>query len=420
MAVLNQTVARRLEHIVTERMRTEPVIVLHGPRSVGKSTLLGRVAEKFGRPVMDLDDPLTRDLVSAGPGFVVQGDGPVFIDEYQRVPEILDAIKAELNKDLRPGRFVVTGSTSYTSIPRAAQSLTGRAHVITVWPLSQGEISGAHESFVARLLADPAAVAHGEPSATDRLGYAERVLNGGFPIPLRRQPGRARDTWFGDYLDLVVQRDVLDIRRIRQRDVLPRLLRRLAAQTGQIVNIAHAARAERLEPSAANDYAHLLEAVFLVHRLPAWGTTLSARVNTMPKIHMVDTGVGGWLLDVTMDSVERRVPSTLTELGHLVETFAVNELLKQVSWLDDDVRVGHYRTHDGHEIDLVLQLRGGDALGIEVKAGERVTRADTVSLARLRDKLGTRFRGGFILHTGPHTVPLADGIFAVPLDRLWA
>ncbi len=420
MTVLDHIVTRRLEHIVTERMRTEPVIVLHGPRSVGKSTLLGRIAEQFGRPVMDLDDPLTRDMVSGGPGFVVQGDGPVFIDEYQRVPEILDAIKAELNRDLRPGRFVVTGSTSYTTIPRAAQSLTGRAHVITVWPLSQGEISGDHESFVARLLANPGAVVHGEPSVTDRLGYTERVLNGGFPIPLRRPPGRARDAWFGDYLDLVVQRDVLDIRRIRQREVLPRLLRRLAAQTGQLVNIAHAARAEQLQPSAANDYAHLLEAVFLVHRLPAWGTTLGARVNAMPKIHMVDTGVGGWLLDVTMDSVERRVPSTLTELGHLIETFAVNELLKQVSWLDEDVRVGHYRTHDGHEIDLVLQPRGGEIFGIEVKAGERVTRADTVSMARLRDKLGTRFRGGFILHTGPHAFPLVDGIFAVPLDRLWA
>lgn len=420
MVLLTDVVTRRLEEVVLDRMGVEPVIILHGPRAVGKTTLLSRIGQRCGRPLIDLDDPETRALVSGGPSFAVAGAGPVLIDEYQHVPDVLDAIKAELNRDMRPGRFILTGSTSYTTIPRAAQTLAGRAHVITVWPLSQGEIGDRRESFVERLLVDPGQVVEAAPSSIDRLGYAERVLAGGFPIPLRRSGRRARANWFADYVDLVIERDVLDIARIRQRDALPRLFRRLAAQTGQIVNVARAARAEDLHSGAAHDYARLLEAVFLLHRLPAWGTTLGARVNAMPKIHLMDTGVGGWMLDLIPESLERRDPSALTELGHLIETFVVNEILKQVGWLGEAVRVGHYRTHDGDEIDLVLQAPGGDVIAIEVKSGELVRPADAGPLSRLRDKLGDRFRAGIILHTGRFARPLGDRLYLAPLEALWA
>lgn len=358
--------------------------------------------------------------MAGSPGYFAGGPGPVLVDEYQHVPDLLDAIKAELNRDLRPGRFVPTGSTSWTTLPQAAQALTGRAHVLDVWPLSQGEIDGVQERFLVELLARLPEAVPGEEARTDRLGYAERVLAGGFPIPLRRTRPRARTGWYSDYVDLVIERDVLDIRRVRQREVLPRLLRRLAAQTGQLVNIAAVARAEGLQGSVANDYAHLLEAVFLVHRLPAWGTTLGARVNAMPKLHLVDTGLGGWLLSVTLDKVAARDPSTLTEFGHLVETFAVNELLKQAGRLDEVLRIGHYRTHDGDEVDLVLESADGTVVAIEVKSGELVRPADAAALGRLRDKLGQRFRVGVVLHTGRYSRPLADRIHAVPLERLWS
>lgn len=416
-------VPRRLEDVVLEQMRVEPVIVLHGPRAVGKSTLLRRLAARFDREVIDLDEPAVRDAVAAGPSFALGGDAPVFIDEYQHVPAVLDGIKAALNRDSRPGRFVITGSTNYTTIPRAAQSLTGRARVLTVAPLTQAELTAeafpGTGSFLDRLLDDPAAAVLGPPGTTDRIGYAARMLDGGFPIPLAR-PSESRGAWFASYLDLVIERDVLDIRRIRQRDVLPRLLRRLVSQTGQLVNVAHAARAEGLDPSVAGDYTRLLEAVFLVHRLPAWGSTLGSRVNVHPKVHVVDTGVGGWLLDLTVEALARRSPVALTASGHLFESFVVNELLAQLGWRRDGVRAGHYRTHDGHEVDLILQIPGGYIVAVEIKAGERTAAADTASLARLRDRLGPRFRGGVVLHTGPQAVVLGDRLFAAPADRLWS
>lgn len=411
---------RRLEDVVLAQMAVDPVVVLHGPRAVGKSTLLRRIADRCGRPVLDLDEPETRELVAGGPSFAIAGGGPVLVDEYQHVPEVLDAIKAQLNRDMRPGRFVLTGSTSYSTIPRAAQALTGRAHVMTVWPLSQGEITRRRESMVHRLFLDPDSALRAVSSPIDRLGYAELVLAGGFPIPLQRSDRRARARWFADYLDLVIERDVLDIRRIRQRDVLPRLFRRLVAQTGQVINVAKAARAEQILPTAANDYAQLLEAVFLLHRLPAWGTTLGARVNAMPKVHVMDTGVGSWMLGIAIETIERREPSALTELGHLIETFAVNEILKQVGWADDSIRAGHYRTHDGDEVDLVLESSAGDVVAFEVKSGELVRPADAGPLGRLRDKLGGRFMAGIVLHTGGSARPLGDRLHAAPLACLWS
>ncbi len=189
------------------------------------------------------------------------------------------------------------------------------------------------------------------------------------------------------------------------------------SQTGQVVNVAHAARAEQILPTAANDYAQLLEAVFLLHRLPAWGTTLGARVNALPKVHVMDTGVGGWMLGIGREKFERREPAALTELGHLIETFAVNEILKQVGWSGDAIRSGHYRTHDGDEVDLVLEASSGDVLAFEIRSGELVRPADARPLGRLRDKLGDRFRVGIVLHTGGSTRPIGDRIVAAPAGR---
>src|SRR5690606_27344045 len=183
------------------------------------------------------------------------------IDEFQHVPDILSAIKAELNRDLRPGRYILTGSTRYATLPAAAQSLTGRAHVLHVFPLSQGEICGQRETFLDVLLDDPRQLVTPEPSATSRAEYIERILGGGFPLPLSRATPAERGRWFRDYVNLIVTRDVLEIAKIRQRSALPRLLRRLAAQTGQVLKITEAARQSGLEQSTADRYVSLLEAV---------------------------------------------------------------------------------------------------------------------------------------------------------------
>ena len=418
-ATLQKIVRRRLVEVARERMVEEPVVVLQGPRTVGKSTLLRTIADAFAREVVDLDDLPTRDAVRADPTLFVGGDAPVFLDEFQHVPEVLDAIKAELNVDPRAGRFVITGSTRYTSIPAAAQALTGRVHRVDVRPLSQGEIAERTEDFAKILVSDPGALVTHATSKTPREEYVSRVVAGGFPMALRRGRTTDRARWFDDYVDLVIERDVLDLARIRHRRQLPRLLRQFASQTGQMLNIARTAAAIEMDKSTAENYTKLLEAVFLVLQLPAWGTTLGARVAAAPKVHLVDSGLAARLLRLTESKLAARTASALTAFGHLLETFVVGEVHKQLDWLDDPVGRGHWRTHDGDEIDLVVERSDGNVAAIEVKAGSRVRPEDLTATLRLRKKLGAQFLGGVILYTGTRAYTAEDRVHVVPVDRLW-
>ena len=414
-------VPRHVLPIATERMRDDPVVLLEGPRSVGKSTLLREIALTIGATLIDLDDPATRSAVAADPTAFVSGPEPVCVDEYQKAPIILDAIKAELNQDSRPGRFVLTGSTRHDSLPPAAQALTGRLSRLTVYPLSQVELASTKAVMLEQLFTDPAAAVAAVPtSITTREEYIERVVTGGFPMALGRSSPSARYRWFDEYVDLTLERDVRELSRIRQSDMLPKLLRRLAGQTGQVLNIRSAARDAGLEHDTAESYARLLEAVFLVTRLPAWGKTLNARSAATPKLHVVDSGVAARLLRLTPDKLVRRDAAALTELGHLLETFVVGELLKQASWMDGLAGAGHWRTHDADEVDFVLERDDGAILAFEVKAAARVPGDDFAPLRKLRTAVGDALVAGVVLYTGARSYNFEDRLYAMPIDRLWA
>jgi hypothetical protein len=417
--LLRGTVPRRLEAVVLDRFREEPVLLLQGPRSVGKSTLLRRLAHVTGARLLDLDDVATRDAVALDPATFVAGPEPVCIDEYQHVPLVLDAVKAELNRDGRPGRFVLTGSARHESLPAAAQALTGRLHRLPVFPLSQGEIAGVEEGLLVRLFSDEAGELIGRTSNTAREAYIGRIVAGGFPIPLTRETAAGRSRWFDDYVRLTLERDVRELARVEQAAVLPKLLERLAGQTGQVLNLARASQALHVSERTADNYLRLLEAVFLVHRLPAWGTTLGSRAASRPKVHVVDSGVAARLLRLTPDKLARREATALTELGHLLETFVVGELTKQASWLDGIAGVGHWRTRDGDEVDLVVERDDGAVVAFEVKAAQRIDAKELAPLRKLRSALGSAFVAGVALHLGAQSYTAEDRLHVLPVDRLW-
>ncbi len=417
---ISGVVERRLEEVVRERLTDEPVIALQGPRTVGKSTLLGALASSRGVEVVDLDEPATRAAVVVDPGAFVKGPSPVCIDEYQHVPAVLDAIKAQLNLDLRPGRYVITGSTRYDALPVAAQSLTGRLHLLTVWPLTQGEIDGVRENLLAALLDDPVgAVPRGTVSATSKQEYVARITTGGMPIALARRSPATRNRWFDNYVELVLARDVRELSRLRQREQLPALLHRLAAQTAGVLNVTRAAGEAGLDRTTAADYVKLLEAVFLIMRVPAWGTTVRARATRAPKIHVVDTGLAARLLRLTPEKLARRDAPSLSQFGHLLETFVVGELVRQASWMEEIAAHGHWRTHDGDEIDLVLERDDGGVLAFEVKAAGQVVGRDMRHLRKLRDALGERFLMGVALYTGTRAYSFDERLHVMPIDRIW-
>jgi predicted AAA+ superfamily ATPase len=418
--VLTGLAKRRLVAVAEARFAEEPVLVLNGQRTVGKSTLLGELAGRLGQRVIDCDDPATRAAVRADPGRFVESGQPVLIDEYQHVPELLDAIKAQLNRDLRPGRYVLAGSTRYTAIPAAAQALTGRVDILPVLPLTQGEIDGTVETFISGLLDDNGIDMSPRYPATARDEYARRATSGGMPVALQRPPGRSRSRWFANYVDLVIDKDVTDISRVRQREMMPRLLRQLAARSGQSLNIAAIGASIGMERSTAENYVKLLEAVFLITRLPSWGTTLGSRIVKHPKVHLVDSGVLAWLLALSPEKIAQAAPATLTEYGHLLETFTVGEILKQASWWDGPITPGYFRTEAGDEVDLVLERDDGQVIAFEVKAGTKVGSEDLNGLRYLRQRLGTRLHHAIVLYTGEHAYDYEGWATVVPLDRLWA
>jgi predicted AAA+ superfamily ATPase len=417
---ISSIVTRRLLEIANERLEDEPVVALQGPRTVGKSTVLAALASSRGTTVVDLDEPATRTAVQADPGAFVGGAPPVCIDEYQHVPAVLEAIKAELNRELRPGRYVIAGSTRFAALPEAAQSLTGRLHLLTVWPLTQEEIDGGRNDLLASLIDDASSAApRGVVSKTSRAEYIERITAGGMPIPLARRSPAARSRWFDDYVELVLERDVRELSKLRQREQLPLLLIRLAAQTAGVLNVTKAAGEAELDRTTASDYVKLLEAVFLIMRLPAWGTTVRARATNAPKIHMVDSGLAAHLMRLTPERLARRDASSMSEFGHLLETFVVGELVRQASWIEKIVDYGHWRTSDGDEIDMILECDDGGVLAFEVKAAGQVAERDMRHLRKLRDALGERFLSGIALYTGANAYNVADRLHVIPIDQLW-
>lgn len=418
---MEKLLQRRVLEVAQQRMREAPVVLLQGPRSVGKSTLLRALADRHGGQVVDLDDPAVRAAATDDPTLFVSGDKPIFIDEYQHVPEILNSIKSELNRDGSSGQFVITGSTRFDSLPPAAQSLTGRLHRIEVHPLSQGEIDAQPEVLLELLFADFRAAVTPQPATTTRNEYADRASRGGFPLAQDRA-GAARLRWFDDYLALCLERDLLELGRVRQPAALAPLLSRLAAQTSQVLNMSRAGDAVGLPASTASGYVKLFESAFLVRLLPAWGRTLRAAVASRPKLHFVDSGLAARLLRLSPAKLAGLDPASLQQFGHLLETFVVGEVLKQASWMPYRPHVGHWRTHDGAEVDLIVEDGDdGSVLGIEVKASGRVHPQDRRGLMRLRRALGDRFVGGVVFYAGSHAVRFADDdrIIALPIDRLW-
>ena len=351
---------------------------------------------------------------------MVGGPGPVCIDEYQRAPIVLDAIKAELNRSARPGRYILTGSARHQSLPTAAQALTGRLHRMAVLPFAQAEVDGTNAALLSRLFDDiTTEVTEQRPSTTSREEYTERIVRGGFPLALARTTPAARHRWFDDYVRLTLERDVRDLSRVRQAHALPSVLQHLAGQTAQVLNISAVAHRTDLEVNTARDYVRLLEAVFLLHLLPAWGKTLTARTSSSPKVHILDSGVAARLLRLTPDKLTRRDATSLTELGHLLETFAVGELLKEVSWMDGIAGTGHWRTYDGDEVDLVIERDDGAVIAFEIKAAARAPGQAFKGLRKLRDAVGDAFLAGIVLYTGQRAYTYQDRLHVLPIDRLW-
>lgn len=404
--------------LVEETLQDTPITVIQGARQVGKSTLARAVTSERPALMLSLDTAAVYQAAKADPdGFVRQSDDLLVIDEVQRVPELVLALKDAVEEDRRPGRFLITGSANLLELPGAQESLAGRAETIVLYGLSRGELEEHREDFVDRLLAGDWQSLRKRSSDLGRHDYLEMISAGSYPEPLGRT-GRRRNAWFDNYLNRIVSRDARDISHLQHIDRLPALVRLLAANNaGELVKNRLASDAG-IPAGNVDGYIGLLETLYLVHVIPAWGNNLTGRVVNRPKAALLDTGLAARLANVTPEAMAPGEPGS-DVAGGLFEAFVAGELRRQLVWAETDALLFHFRDRNGLEVDLVLEDSHRKVAGIEVKAARTVNASEFRGLTALRDKLGDRFQLGVLLYSGTQALPFGDRLWALPISSLW-
>jgi len=406
---------RRLTPKILAALADTPVVCLVGARQSGKTTLVREIAHRdHPARYLTFDDAATLAAASGDPAAFVAGlEGPVVLDEVQRVPGLFPAIKKAVDEDRRPGRFLLTGSANVLVLPELSSALVGRMEILTLWPLSQGEIEGVREGFVERLFVEEPPRGGGEG---ERKAAVDRALVGGFPEVQTRSPAR-RAAWFDAYVTTILQRDVRDLSRIEGLATLPRLLELLAHRATWPVNFSEISRDAGTPQTTLKRYMALLEHTFLMRSVPAWAKNPSKRLAKSPKMLVTDTGLLAHLAGWTAERLRRdRQP-----VGPLLENFVLMELIKQTGWSERvRTRLYHFRTADGREVDAVLEDQSGRVAGVEVKASVSLGRNDFRGLEALRDAAGQRFHRGVVLYGGDQDLTFGPGLHALPLPSLWA
>ncbi len=404
---------RHARGLIVEALADTRVVLIAGARQVGKSTLARAIAAtEWPASMVSLDDAATLHAATNDPtAFIQTRRGPVLIDEVQRVPELLLAIKHRVDRDPSAGQFLLTGSADVLSNPRVKDALTGRMETVPLWPFSQAEFEGTCPSLLAALFAcDPPAI---EQATVGREAFIERVVRGGFP-DVSGRTGRRRDQWFESYVDSALTRDLAELASARRLDVMPRLLRVIAGQAAGEVNYQRLASEFGIDAGTVRTYLTLLESIYLIRRVRPWAPNVRAREIRAPKVYVVDSGMHAFLVDADVDAVR----SVDALAGRAFENFVAMEVARQLPYGSVGLRQYHYRTKLD-EIDIVVEDRAGNVVAIEVKASATIASRDHRALNRLRDAIGSRFRCGVVIYTGAQTIPLGERIFAMPVEGLW-
>jgi predicted AAA+ superfamily ATPase len=398
-----------------EALAEARAVCLLGPRQAGKSTLARAIAgQEHPALYLTLDDEATRRSALEDPtGFVARISGSAVIDEVQRAPDLMLAIKERVDTNNERGQFLLAGSANLLTLPTIADALPGRVDYVHLWPFSQGELIGRHESFVDRLFAGEAPPV--EDAEVGREAYAARIVAGGFPDAQDRT-GRGRARFFTSYVSSMLGRDLRDVANVRDEANVERLLRIVAARSAALLSSRAIASELGVDHKTVSAQIRILEDLFLVARLQPWHVNLGSRQVKTPKIYMTDTGLLAHLTNVNATSVVR----SPTSAGSIFETFAVMELARQRSWAENPATLFHYRDKQQREVDVVLELGSGEVAGVEIKTAAGVRPGDFAGLSYLRDKLGSRFKAGVVLYTGKQALSFGDRLSAVPLCGLWA
>lgn len=399
-----------------ECMEHSPVVLLLGARQTGKTTLVKAVSERYSHSYVTLDDMFVQGAAITDPvGFVQSLSKPVIIDEVQRAPKIFLPVKKDVDENRLSGRYLFTGSANPLVLPKLGDSLAGRMQLINLWPLSQGELRDRKEDFVDRIFSDES-LDYSECRITKQ-ELLSVVFRGGYPALQSLSTEVQRYDWCNGYLSTLIQKDITDLAKIENIHAIPNLLKILASRCGSTLNERALSRDIGLPFTTLRRYLQLLHNLFFIVTLPGWFRNVEKRIVKSPKIYFVDTAI---LLHI-LGFDEKRLVDNPKLFGHVVENFVIGEILKQLSWSSSIVQSYHFRLHDGGmEVDLVLENRAGQVVGIEVKSSETVVADDFKSLKELQKTVGKDFVRGILLYTGNKQGSFGSNLDAIPISALWS
>ena len=402
---------RQIGSRIVEAMRDTPVVLLAGPRQAGKTTLVRQVSGN-GLRYLTLDDELTLMSARENPVGMIRSLDCGVIDEIQRAPSLLLAIKKSVDEDRRPGRFLLTGSANLMALPTVADSLAGRMETLLLLPLSQSEIEGQSTNWLDSVFAGQIPQPGAQALGAD---LVDRVLSGGYPEAISRSTARRRVAWARQYIDALIQRDVRDVSGLEKLDQLPRFLRALAQTAGQMCNYTQLGGQVGLDSKTAAKYIGVLEQMYLLRRVDVWARNRLNRVVKTPKLQFIDSGLLATLIELTSEEVQR----SRTRFGSVLESFVYGELMKSTTTAEGEYTLMYYRDADKVEVDLVIENAAGYLVGVEVKSSATVKEVDLKRLRKLARLAGDQFKMGILLYDGDETMPLGDHIWASPLATLW-
>jgi len=409
---LGRILTRHAATAVREAQSDTRVVLVNGARQCGKSTLVAQVARQTGAEWFSLDRSDTLQAARRDPSGFVRAANPMVIDEIQRAPDLLLAIKEVVDAAYEPGRFLLTGSARVLGLRGLPDTLSGRMETIELWPLSQGEIDEQPDGFIDAVFRDgPEIVVKSDDTRGD---YIQRLARGGFPAAVARE-GKRRTQFLESYVADLVNRDVTQLSSIEYGRQMRQLITILAGRVGGLLVPSKIATQVGLPRATVERYLALLEEVFLIKRIPAWSRGMTTRATNTPKLAFVDSGVAVAMLGQDETSLGR----ITSDVGGVLESFVAMELSRQATWTSQTVDLFHYRTRDNVEVDIVLQNRRGQVVGIEVKASTTASDDDFAGLRHLRARLGDDMLAGIVLYLGSQTLPFGEGLRAIPVSALW-
>jgi predicted AAA+ superfamily ATPase len=385
-----------------------PVVLLIGPRQSGKTTLIKAIGSDLGMKYLTFDTLKALAAAQDDPeGFVAGLETPIILDEVQRVPEIALPIKLRVDEHRQAGSFGLTGSANPLVAPKLNDSLAGRMFILNMWPLSVSEIQGQQSNFLAAAFDPNAKFSVKTPCS--RKEVIEMVLKGGYPDALLLEAS-IRDDWFDNLLTTILERDVQDISHLQRPRDLAKLLSILATRSASLLNLSDVSRSAGIAYTTLNQYMAILESLFLVLRIAPWYRNRTKRLTKMPKLYFGDTGLLANQLGLSRETLL---------FGPILENFVLMELKKLSSWLFDKIDLYHFRTDSGHEVDIVLENRAGQVIGIEVKASETLSPDDWKGLLVLESEMEDKMVRGIIFYLGKEVMALGKNRIALPISVLW-